>query len=141
MFEHLARLSRGVSPLSPVGMFDLRRGLERFALRALRLRGRRRGLGAVNAERASVMSDRAEKYKLRLSTRSTVPEARTLSQAEAERILRRQVFIDATKAGLLKPCCMKKNTERDKAIFATSDVRAVEDLILAGVYPGQEAAR
>lgn len=82
------------------------------------------------------------KYRWKGEGRTALlPPARTLSQAEAILVLKRQTFDDAVKAGWLKPCAQRptKGGEGTK-IYSSAAVQEVEDRILAGEYPTLEGA-
>lgn len=67
----------------------------------------------------------------------SVRDKRILVVAEVEALLGEQTTKDARSAGWLRPVAVKENNRRDRPIFAAADVRAVEDRILSGEYPGQ----
>jgi hypothetical protein len=63
---------------------------------------------------------------------------RLCTRTEAEQILGKQVFADAFIAGWIKPRAIKKGQtarKNAKIIYALSDVRYVEERMLAGEYP------
>lgn len=67
----------------------------------------------------------------------TTLEPRIVSQADAFRLLGRQVAEDAIAAGWLAPCCQKSGLRGPaKKLYSVADLRRVEDRILAGEYPG-----
>lgn len=71
-------------------------------------------------------------------TKTTLPVRRLLTRTEGEEILGKQVFLDAVVAGWLKPRAIKRGAttrKNAKIIYALSDIRDVEDRILAGEYP------
>lgn len=61
-------------------------------------------------------------------------EPRIPTQADVFRQLGQSVAQDAINAGWLAPRAFKPNGKRSK-LYATEDVRKVEDRILAGEYP------
>jgi len=67
----------------------------------------------------------------------TLRDKRILTTAEAVSLLGIQTVRDARAAGWLKPVVTKDNARRPRPIFSMADVRAVEDRILEGEYPGQ----
>jgi|GEM_PF-4991468 len=68
---------------------------------------------------------------------SELREKRILTVAEVAALLGDQVTADARAAGWLRPCVVKENARNRRPFFAMSAVRAVEDSILGGEYPGQ----
>ena len=66
-----------------------------------------------------------------------LPPGRLLSRREVESVIGPQVFKDALLAGWLRPRAAKQGAGKRTDIYALSDVREVEDRILAGQYPGQ----
>jgi hypothetical protein len=68
----------------------------------------------------------------------SVRDKRILTVAEVVGLLGEQTTKDARAAGWLRPVATKENNRRDRPIFAAADLRAVEDRILSGEYPGQE---
>jgi len=66
-----------------------------------------------------------------------LPPGRLLSRSEVEKVLGPQIFKDALLAGWLRPRAAKQGAGKRTDIYALSDVREVEDRILAGEYPGQ----
>ncbi len=67
-----------------------------------------------------------------------IREKRVLSVKEVSLLLGEQVVRDARAAGWLKPCVVKLNDRTPRPFFGMGDVRAVEDRILSGEYPGQK---
>jgi len=72
-----------------------------------------------------------------MTTSPSLREKRILTTAEVEGLIGEQTARDARSAGWLKPVVTKDNARRPRPIFAMADVRAVEDRILSGEYPGQ----
>jgi len=67
-----------------------------------------------------------------------LPTARILSLADVYRLLGRQVADDAIQHGWLSPCCQKAVPRGpSRRLFDLNALRAVEDRILSGEYPGQ----
>lgn len=67
--------------------------------------------------------------------RPTLPETLICSQTEAIELLRRQVFEDATAAGVLKPCVRKPTAKEVTKLYAVRDVQSVAQRIVGGEYP------
>lgn len=67
-------------------------------------------------------------------------EPRTISQADAHRVLGQQVMRDAIAAKWITPRTRKMGIGGPaKVIYAVTDVRDVENRLLAGEYPGHPA--
>jgi hypothetical protein len=66
-----------------------------------------------------------------------LPTGRLLSRREVESVIGPQIFKDALLAGWIRPRVSKLGMGKRTDIYALSDVRDVEDRILAGEYPGQ----
>lgn len=83
----------------------------------------------------SITTDGKLKWRAK---RPTLPETLICSQTEAIDLLRRQVFEDAIKAGVLKPCCKKKGQKENTKFYAVAAVQAVAQKIVGGEYPDVE---
>lgn len=68
---------------------------------------------------------------------ATIRDKRVLTSGEASALLGRQVFEDARAAGWLAPCVTKENERNRRPFFTAAAVRAVEDRMSEGEYPGQ----
>ncbi len=66
-----------------------------------------------------------------------IRDKRVVTAAEVEALLGRQVADDARRAGWLRPCVVKANERFPRPFFRMVDVRAVEDRMAEGEYPGQ----
>ncbi len=66
-----------------------------------------------------------------------IRQRRILTTADVVLLLSEQTMLDARAAGWLRPVAVKENSRRDRPIYSAADVRAVEDRILSGEYPGQ----
>lgn len=90
---------------------------------------------------ARVPAGEAKQSRLRTprSARSwLLPQAQLMRQVECMALLTRTVFDDAVRHGWLVARCTRRTpTGRGTDFYATEDVRAVEERILAGEYPGQ----
>ena len=66
----------------------------------------------------------------------TFAEPKTMTAADAVRMLSRKTFEDAVLSGWLKPRAQREvRRGKPRAIYATQDVREVEERILNGEYP------
>jgi len=72
-----------------------------------------------------------------MSSATMIREKRILTMGEVDALLGRQVALDARAAGWLRPCVTKENARNRRPFFAMAAVRAVEDRIMDGEYPGQ----
>ena len=72
-----------------------------------------------------------------MSAACSLREKRILTVADVARLLGDQVAIDARRAGWLKPCVVKDNARNRRPFFRMEDLRAVEDRMSEGEYPGQ----
>lgn len=80
----------------------------------------------------------AAKSRSRSARSWLLPQAQLMRQVECIALLTRTVYEDAVKHGWLAPRCTRATSKgRGTDFFATEDVRAVEDRLLAGEYPGQ----
>ena len=72
-----------------------------------------------------------------MSVAISIRDKRILTVGEVEQLLGPQVAVDARKAGWLVPCAVKENARIRRPFFAMVNVRAAEERIMAGDYPGQ----
>lgn len=68
----------------------------------------------------------------------SIRDKRILTAKEVQSLLGEQVARDARAVGWLRPCVTKENPRNRRPLFTMTEVRAVEDRISAGEYPGQE---
>lgn len=84
------------------------------------------------------MTTNPKKPRKRPSRTWLLPQAQLMRQTEVIDLLTRSVFEDAVRLGWLHPRCVRETPKgRGTEFYATTDVRDVEQRMLAGEYPGQ----